>query len=677
MKKLYQPIRINQLELRNRAVLAPMGIGNTKDGYSTERDVAFYRTRAKGGVGLIVYANIQFDPIRYNPKSGALLTEERFVPGLKRVTDAVHAEGAKMFAQLMHKGRYATAATHMNVQSVAPSAIPSRFTGFEMPREMSIEEIHQFVEWQAYSATLAMQAGFDGIEIETNSGYLFGQFFSPLVNKRTDEYGGSLENRTRFLVETLAAVRAAIGPTIPICVRIGGNDFVPGSCTNDDICDICELLDNTGNVDVLSVTGGWHEASVPLITMELPHATYAYLGRAIKKRVNCLVMQSNRMNIPTAEALVERGDIDLALFGRPILAEPNLINLAQAGRVDEIRPCIGCNAGCLDVGIKGKPTGCIGNPECNIEGDLMDALGRLPCEVKSEHPERILVIGAGPAGMEFARVAASRGNQVCIWEARGHSGGQMQLAAAPPRRGDIALLAQWLERRCQSLGVEIVFNKKANAEDILAVAADYDRIVLATGAQPLVPPIPTEEGAQVVQAWDVLEGKADTGKRVAIVGGGAVGVETALYLAEIGTLSADQLRFMMIFDVEPYEKIKELLNRGSKDVHIIEMQKAFAKDINPGARWSILARVRQLGVQMHNLSTVTEIKRDGVCLQNAEGESFIPADTVVLAIGAKSNNGLYEQLLGRVDRLNILGDAAAVAKIPEAIRSAYRLAISF
>lgn len=675
MKKLYQPIKINQLELRNRIIMSPMGLNNTVDGYATDKDVTFYRSRAKGGVGLIVFANMQWDPERYNPNSGALLIDDSYIPSLKRVTDAVHEEGCAMFAQLLHKGRYATAKSQRGAQSVAPSAVPSRYTHFEMPRELTTEEIRQFVVWQAEAAIRAKKAGFDGVEIETNSGYLYGQFFSPLTNLRTDEYGGDIHGRTRFLIETLQAVREAVGPDYPVTVRIGGNDFVPGSCNSDDIADICEIIDQTGLVDGMSITGGWHEASVPLVTMELPHGTYAYLGKGIKKRVRCIVAQGNRMNIPKAEELVERGDVDMIVMGRPFLADPELVNKAMAGRPDLIRPCAGCNAGCLDVGMQGKPAGCIGNPECNIEYDLMDEQGRMPLEIKTEHPERILVIGAGPAGLEFARVAATRGNQVTIWEKRNRTLGLTKLAATPPRRQDLRYITEWLEHMCRELGVEIVLNREATMENILAVKEQYDRVVLASGCKAFVPPIQIDADANVVNAWDVLEGTAQVGKEVVVVGGGATGVETAEFIAEIGTLTAEELRFLMIFDAEPYEKLKYLLDHGSKHVSVVEMQEKFATDINPGCRWSIMKRVRQLGVELLEETKVTKITKDGVYIENAEGTRMLPADTVVMAAGAKPNADLYEELQKHFDKVNLVGDAVQVGKIPDAIRSSYYQAI--
>lgn len=676
MKKLYQPIAINKLELKNRIVMSPCGINNTIDGCMTDQDVAFYRKRAAGGVGLIVVANMQWDKVRFNPNSGAHIIDRKSLPSLKKVTDAIHQEGGRVFAQLLHQGRYALRAKYQNEQAVAPSPVPSRYSRMEMPRELTREEIKEFVKWQGEAALNALEAGFDGIEIETNSGYLFGQFFSPLTNLRTDEYGGDIYGRTRFLVETLEEVRKVIGSDVPLTIRIGGNDFVPGSCNSDDIADICEIVDKTGLIDAISVTGGWHEASVPLVTMELPHGTYAYLGKGIKARVHVPVMMGNRMNIPKAEELVERGDVDMVVMGRPLFADPELPNKAIAGRVDLIRPCIGCNAGCLDAGMKGIPAGCIANPETNRETSLMDANGKLPTELKSPKPEKILVIGAGPAGMEFARVASLRGHKVTIWEKRNRTIGLSMLAATPPRRYDIRYIGQWLERVCREQGVEIVLNKEATAAEIIEAvkAEEYDRVVLACGSVPITPKFEIEGGANVVQAWDVLEGKVEVGKEVVVIGGGAVGVETAEYIGEIGTLTADELRFMMIFDAEPHDKIKYLLNHGSKKVSVVEMQPKFATDINPGCRWSIMMRVRQLGIDLYSKSKVTAIKKDGVIIENEDGEKFLPADTMVLAVGATPNNGMESELLNAGIVVDTIGDATTVGKIPDAIGAGYHLA---
>ena len=674
MKKLYQPIMINKLELKNRIVMSPMSVGHTVDGFITDETIEFTRRRAMGGMSLIIFANMQWDKLRYNPNHGAMLTEEKYIPQLKKMTDAVHENNCCIFAQLMHRGRCANRASIQGEQAVAPSPIPGRFTHFEMPRELTVEEIHEFVEWQAAAALNAKNAGFDGVEIETNSGYLYGQFFSPLTNHRTDEYGGDLEGRTRFMVETLKGIREAVGPDYPISLRVSGSDFMDGGCDGDDIADICELLDKTGYVDGFSITAGWHESAVPLITMEVPHGAWAYLGRQIKARVKAPVAQGMRMNFPRAEELIDRGDFDAIVMGRAFLADPEAANKAMAGRIDAIRPCVGCNAKCLDNAMANKPIGCIGNYECNREFELEDEHGRMPTEVKSKHPEKILVIGAGPSGMEFARVAALRGHKVTIWEKRNRTIGLSLFAATPPRRYDIRFFGQWLERTCRELGVEIILNKEATARDIIAASKDYDRVVFACGSKASIPPIPRDESVQIVHAWDVFEGKVELGKNVVVVGGGDVGVEVAMYIGEIGTLTADELRFMMIYKTEPYEKLSELLNHGVHNVSIVEMGEKFAPDINPGSRWSIIARTKQLGTKMLKETRVLEITREGVVVENAEGKQILPADTVVIAAGAKPNNDIYEQVKDKHAKVNIIGDAVQVARIPDAVESAYKLA---
>lgn len=676
MKKIYTPFRIGNLELKNRIVMSPMSVGHCVNGYIDDAVADFYRSRAEGGVGLIVFANMQWDKVRH-ANNVPLLTDEKYIPQLKKMTDAIHEGGAKVFAQIMHRGTSAPRRTINGMEAVGPSAVPRKFTHYEMPRALTVEEIREFVVWQAEAAAIAKKAGFDGIELETNSGYLYGQFWSPLTNKREDEYGcQTMENRNRFIVETLTAIRETVDKDFPLQLRVSGSDLLEGGCTGDDIADICEYLDQTGLVDCFSITAGWHDSTVPLITMEVPYGNWDYLGRNIKRRVKVPVIMGMRQYITHAEEIVERGDFDGVVIGRQFLADPKLVEKAQAGLIDQIRPCVGCNALCLDAAQAGKNVGCIGNFECNREEELRNAEGKFPSEVKSEHPEKILVIGAGPSGMEFARVSALRGHKVTIWERRNRTIGLSLFAATPPRRYDIRYLGQWMERECRRLGVEIVLNKTATAEDILAASREYDRVVIAAGSKASIPPIPTEEGAQIVHAWDVLEGKVPLGKNVVVVGGGDVGIEVAMTIAEVGTISAEQLRFMMIYETEPAEKLKELLTHGIHNVSVVEMGKKFAKDINPGSRWSIMYRTKQLGVNLLSETKVLKLGRDAVLVENAEGQKSLPADTIVIAAGARPNNDLYEALQGEIEKLNVIGDAVNVGRIHNAVESAYRLAMT-
>lgn len=676
MKKIFTPMKIGGVEIRNRIVMSPMSVGHCKDGFIDDAVADFYRSRAEGGVGLIVFANMQWDKVRH-AHNVPLLTDEKFIPQLKKMTDAIHEGGAKVFAQIMHRGTSAPRATIDGLEAVGPSAVPRKFTHYEMPRALTVEEIKEFVVWQAEAAVIAKKAGFDGIELETNSGYLYGQFWSPLTNKREDEYGRqSLENCNRFIVETLTAIRNAVGQEYPLQLRVSGSDLLEGGCNGDDIADICEYLDKLNLVDCFSITAGWHDSTVPLITMEVPFGNWNYLGRNIKSRVHVPVLMGMRQHISLAEEVVERGDFDGVVIGRQFLADPELVKKAMAGRIDTIRPCVGCNALCLDAAQAGKDIGCIGNYECNKEEALRDANGKFPSQVKSDNPERILVIGAGPSGLEFARVSALRGHKVTIWEKRDRTIGLSLFAATPPRRYDIRYLGQWLERTCRELGVDIVLNKEATAEDILAVSRDYDRVVIAAGSRAMIPPIPRDEEADIVHAWDVFDGKANLGKNVVVVGGGDVGIEVAMTIGEIGTISAEQLRFMMIYKTEPPEKLKELLTHGIHKVTVVEMGKKFAPDINPGSRWSIMYRTKQLGVNLLKETRVLRIEKNAVVVENADGQQSIPADTIVIAAGARPNNGLYEELKDKLPKVDVIGDAVNVGRIHNAVESAYLLAMT-
>lgn len=626
---------------------------------------------------MIIVGNIHVDPTHRHVLPECNLYDDSFVEKIRPLAEVIHAGGAKAFAQLIHQGRYARSSEYFDqVQAVAPSAVFTRLTG-ETPRELSTEEIEALERYYADAARRAVAAGFDGIELCANSGYLLGQFLSPLTNLRTDRYGGTPEARMRFIKEVIASVREQVGDFVPVTARIGGSDFVPGSNTNQEACWIASELEKAG-VDAIGVTGGWHESSVPQVTMDLPHGVFSYLGANIKRAVNIPVIMSNRMNIATAEALVERGDADLIAMARPMLADPDAPNKAAQGRYDEIRPCIGCNQGCLDNSMSGNSIACLCNAECGRESELKDEEGRLPTQCRAHTPKRILVVGGGVAGMEFSRVAALRGHQVTIWESGTHCAGQMDVAAAPPARHDFRYLTDYLFSACEKTGVNFSFGKTATAEEVREAMErqQFDHVVIAAGAQPISPNIPTEEGTYVVQAWDVLRGGVETGKNVVIVGGGAVGVETAIYLGEIGTLTPEALVFLLRYKAETPETLCQLLNRGSKKVCVVEMIKSLGKDIGKTTRWIMMGRLKELNIATHTLTRVMEIRKDGVLVEGPNGTELLPADTVVLAIGSRSNNELYARLSDSIRAISVIGDANKPRKAMDAIRAAYDLGVS-
>lgn len=675
---LYRTGYIGKVELKNRLVMGPAGFGfcDEDKGAVNDRMIEFFHQRARGGVGLIDVGAVQIDADHYTDHDMVKLYSDEFIDGFKRLADAVHAEGAKIMGQLLHQGRYCASREYFGEIGIGPSAVYTSYTK-ETPRELTTEECEELIEEFGMGAERLVKAGFDIVEICTNSGYLIGQFLSPLTNLRSDRFGGSsVEERFTFLREVILRVRRGVGPDMPISVRIGGNDFVRGSNTNEDACRIAALIEQTGG-DCINVTGGWHETFLPQVTMDVPFGAYSYLGKQIKESVSIPVIQSNRMCIEQAEKLMYEDTVDFISMVRPLVADPYLMNKAAAGRYSEIRPCVGCNQGCLDHIMRHKPITCLVNAEVGREAEVMRG-GKLPVESASTAPERILVVGAGPAGMEFARIAASRGHGVTIWEEKDHLGGQFDLNSVPPGRHDFARFRNYLAAEMARLGVTVVTGKKADAGEIEALVSDgsFDRVVIATGAKPICPPIPVEEGCSVVQAWDVLLKKAELGKNVVIVGGGAVGVETAEYIAEMGTLDPQVLRFLMLYKAEAPETLYKQLVAGTKKVTVIEMQPKIGRDIGITTRWGMLQRLKMYGVTTLAGTKVLSVEKAGVRVQQGDGtQAVIPADTVVLAVGSRSENALYGALEGRVRKLTLIGDAEKPAFILDAVRAAYDAAI--
>lgn len=663
MSILFSPAQIGKLQLRNRIVMTPMHLGYSSEGEVNEQLIEFYRVRARGGVGLIIVGGCGID--RIGNASGMIqLDQDRFILGLRELVDVVHAEGAKIVSQLYQAGRYARSVM-TDQPSVAPSPIPSRLTG-QTPVELTQEKISEIIASFASAAKRAQTAGFDGVEILASAGYLISQFLSPLTNQRTDRYGGDLQARMTFGLEVVEAVRAALGPDYPIILRVAGNDFMPGSHTNTESRIFCKTLEKAG-VNAINVTGGWHETPVPQLTMNVPHGAYTYLANGIKQVVSVPVIACNRINTPDlAEKILQEGKADFIGMARPLLADPEFPNKAMSGQSEKIRPCIGCNQGCLDNVFRMKPACCLVNAEAGREFELKKISPSL-----SAH--QILVIGAGVAGMEFARVATIRGHKVTIWEESEQSGGQLSLAAVPPGRKDFINLGTFLVNACFEQGVKIQYNFRATPEKILSAVriGEFNRVVMATGARPIAPFIPIIDKEKVCQAWDVLAGRNKIGQNVIIVGGGAVGVETALYLAEAGTLDNETLRFLMLEQAETDKELHRLITEGNKNITILEMDKGIGRDIGPSTRWSMLADLKRFRVKCMDETKVLEIRADGVLVEDTGSQTVLSADTIILAVGSCSQNELYLTLQGKIKHLSIIGDGANPRKALDAIHNAY------
>jgi len=655
LKMLFSPIKVGQMELKNRLVMPAMYYLNASEGMVPPHYIDFYVERARGGVALIVIGGCTIDEM-----SGAVnmlsVRDDKFIPGLAALAQAVQGQGAKIAAQLFHGGRYSRSQLMEGRQPVSSSPTRSRLTG-EVPRELSIPEIKEVQKNYALAAARIKRCGFDAVEVLAGAGYLISQFLSPLVNQRKDEYGGDFYNRMRFGREVVREVHREVGPDYPVTVRLAGNEFMEGGLGNKEAQVFSRELEKAG-VDMISVIGGWHETRVPQITMGLPRGGFVYLAQGVKQAVSIPVMASNRINDPLlAEQILRDGRADLIGFARGLIADPELPNKAQAGRFEEIRYCIGCNQGCFNPFVERKPETCLVNARAGAEGKRIVEL--------ASRKKRVMVVGGGPAGMEAARVAALRGHEVCLYEKKETLGGQIPLAAAPPGRKEFLTFVRYLETQMKKLRVTVHTGVEVTLQHVERESPDA--VVLATGAEPLVPDIKGVDRPNVVLAWDVLSGKADTGREVVIIGGGAVGLETALFLARKGTLDAETLYFLMFNQAEKQETIQTLLYRGVKKITVLEMLPKVGQDIDLSNRWIFLQDLSRLGVKLVSQAMAREIGDRGVLIESQGQEECVPADTVVLAAGAKPVNSLYEQMKGRFKEIHLIGDAKDPRKALEAV----------
>ncbi|MBP1719400.1 MAG: NADH:flavin oxidoreductase/NADH oxidase [Deltaproteobacteria bacterium] len=659
LKMLFTPIRIGKMELKNRIVMPAMHFLPSWDGALLPHHTDYFVERAKGGAALIIIGGCTIDDLS-GPVNMISVKDDKFIPGIAALAQAVQANGARIAAQLYQAGRYSHSVLMGGRQSISSSPVRSKFTG-ETPRALTVPEIKQIQINFALAAGRLQRAGFDAVEVIASAGYLISQFLSPVVNRREDEYGGSFENRMRFGLEVAREVRRAVGPDFPIIFRVAGNEFMEGGLENKDAQLFCRELEKAG-VDMINVTGGWHETRVPQLTMALPRGGYVYLAAGIKQAVSIPVMACNRINDPMlADRILRDGLADLIGFARGLIADPELPNKARDGRFEEINRCIGCNQGCFDTLFAGQPQTCLVNARAGDEARRSVS--------PAPRRKKVMVIGGGPAGMEAARVAALRGHKVVLYEKGKNLGGQLHLAAIPPGRGEFLIFGDYLETQLKKLNVAIHLGVEVSAVQVETEKPDV--LVLATGAGALIPPIKGVDGPNVRLAWDVLRGKVDTGKEVIVIGGGAVGLETALFLAHKGALDAEILYFLMFKQAEKFETLQSLLYRGVKKITVLEMLKKLGRDIGTSTRWTILQDVSRMGIKTFTRTRAKEITPEGVIAERDGKNVLLRGDTVVIAAGARSENSLYEELKGRIAEVYLIGDAKSPRKVLEAVAEGF------
>jgi 2,4-dienoyl-CoA reductase (NADPH2) len=637
-----------------------MHMNMAKDHEITDPLIEFYAERARGGVGIITVGYATVDEFSGMPTNIGAHKDE-FIPGLKRLADAIKANGARAAAQINHAGRYMHSFFLDGKQPVAPSAVASRMTR-ETPRELTLDEIKEVIANFARAALRIKQAGYDAVEVLAGTGYLISEFLSPLTNERKDEYGGTFAHRMRFGLDVIQAIRKEVGYAFPILVRMNGNDFMPGGNDRNDLKAFAKQLVDAG-VDALNINVGWHEARVPQIVTAVPRGVFGYLAKGIKDLVDVPVISGHRINDPViAREMIADGLCDMVAMGRPLIADPYLPEKAKTGREKEIIHCIACAQGCFDNLFKLKPVECLCNPKAGHEKETVAK--------KSQSPKNVMVVGAGAAGMSAALSAHEIGHTVTLYEKGDQLGGQLYLACAPPGREEFAELAKDLAHQIALSSISVVLNQ--GVDKAFIETRKPDTVILASGAVPITPPIRGADLPHVVQAWDVLQNNVATGQRVVIIGGGAVGVETALFLAEKGTLSGEAVKFLLVNQAEDPETLYRLATRGTKDIVVVEMIEKMGKDIGKTTRWGILQDLSRKGIETRTATKALEITETGITVEVDGKAEEIAADTVVLAGGASSYNPLKEVL----DKMEIpyqtVGDAGQVGLAFDAVHSGFR-----
>lgn len=632
-KKLFEPGRIGRMQVRNRIVMPAMATGfGSEDGFVTQQLKDYYEARARGGAGLVIVEFTCVDFPRGKALRGQLAADDdQYIPGLKQLAGVIQKHGAGAALQLHHAGHAARqAVTHEVPVGASPIARP----GGEVPRELTIAEIREIVSKFADAAGRAQAAGFDGVEIHAAHSYLLAQFLSSAWNQRQDRYGGTLENRARFLLEVLGAVREAAGKAYPVWCRINGEESdVRHGTTLDEAKDVSRMVAAAG-ADAVNVSAGAYE-----LTSSRPYffrpGWAAHLAAGVKEVVDIPVMAVGRIGFELAEKLLQEKKADFIVMGRALRADPDLPNKLASGRLEDIRPCIACND-CGEIFRPGGQRICSLNPALGREGEY-----RIKPAV---HRKSVLVAGGGPAGLEAARVAALRGHEVLLYERGSRLGGQLLLAAIPPFKAEIEKFIQYFERQIEKLGIRVELNQEVTPVLIRNLAPDA--VVLATGARPLRPDIGGSSRENVFSTWQVLSGAAKVGQRVAVIGGGAVGCEVAHLLAEKG-----------------------------KSVIIVEMLEKIATDIGPRqGRRILLDMLAEKGVTIFTGVKAEAITDTGVVVGTGDGnKKKLPADTVVLACGSNPDTELIEKLEGTEIEVHLAGDCVKPRRIFEAVEEGARI----
>ncbi|EIS3739575.1 MULTISPECIES: NADPH-dependent 2,4-dienoyl-CoA reductase [Aeromonas] len=662
---LLTPLDLGFTQLRNRVLMGSMHTGLEEEKGGFDKLAAFYGERARGGVGLIVTGGIAPNLRGRLVPHGSQLSFPWQVAKHKKVTSAVHQEGGKIALQILHAGRYA-----YHPFSLAPSALKAPISPFK-PRAMSERQIRGTIRDFAATAQLARSAGYDGVEVMGSEGYLINQFICERTNKRTDGWGGSSENRMRFPVEIVRAIRERVGPDFIIIFRLSMLDLVEQGSSLEEVIALGKALEQVG-VTLINTGIGWHEARIPTIATSVPRGAFSWVTAELKKHLKVPLITTNRINTPeVAERILAGGEADMVSMARPFLADPEFVIKAAEDRADEINTCIACNQACLDHVFKQKRASCLVNPRACFETEL--TFGRVP------QPKKLAVVGAGPAGLAFACYAAERGHQVSLFDQASEIGGQFNFAKQIPGKEEFHETLRYFAKRLEKCGVELYLGQRQSAESLLG--GGFDEVILATGIRPRTPNIPGIEHAKVMSYLDVLRDHKPVGEKVAVIGAGGIGFDVAEYLVEgKGDRSRDHWLKEWGIDKQLGERgglMAPVIDAPERQVWLLQRKESKVGDgLGKTTGWIHRTVLKNRKVEMLSGVQYLRIDDEGLHIQVGEQQQCLPVDQVIICAGQEPLKELQAGLQAAGKPVHIIGgaDVAAELDAKRAIRQGAELA---
>ena len=667
-KHIFEPLDLGFTTLKNRVLMGSMHTGLEEKKNGLEKIAAYYAERAKGGVGLIVSGGIAPNVQGWTAPFSARMSTKKHAKHHKVITEAVHREGGKICMQILHSGRYG-----YHPFAVAPSAIKSPITPFK-PFKLKPSGIKRTIRDFVNSAKMAKLAGYDGVEIMGSEGYLINQFIAERTNKRTDEYGGSYENRMRLPIALVKQTREAVGREFIIIYRLSMLDLVEKGSSWQEVVALGKEIEKAG-ATIINTGIGWHEARIPTIATSVPRAAFSWVTKKMKEEISIPLITSNRINMPeTAEKVLAEGHADMISMARPFLADPEWVNKAAANKADEINTCIGCNQACLDHVFVQKVASCLVNPRACHETEL----NYLPAEKK----KKIAVVGAGPAGLAAATIAAQRGHEVTLFDADKEIGGQFNMAKQIPGKEEFYETIRYFNKQLELHQVTVKLNTLVTTDDLKN--GNFDEVILATGIKPRTPKIEGIDHPKVLSYIDVLKLKKPVGKRVAVIGAGGIGFDVSEYLSHEGESTSLNIdAWLKEWGIDKtlearsgVEGVEVKIPESPREIFMFKRSKGkFGGGLGKTTGWIHRTSLKNKKVQFINQVQYTKIDNDGMhYIQNGEPK-VLAVDNIIICAGQLPLKDLLQPLEAQGIKVHVVGgaDVAAELDAKRAIDQASRL----